>query len=175
MSKLSFSKTPILLISDILAIIVLFIIQSRMQTVAKEIKNVNSETAKFTPINIEAIKTQIDKSKDQKDQLVSLFPTELQLVDMISKLNEIKNGGILTSITFPSDDTVLDKTGNLGLPILLIFKGNVSDINNSLKKINSLPFIIRPIDFKLNTEQNASGSAAVDYGGFLYVNEKFKN
>ena len=168
-------KTPIVLIGDFLAIIFLIIILVRMQSVADQIKTVRSESASFTPVNIEAVKAEILKTKDTQTKLKLVFPKELELVDFINRINAIKSDAVLKNFSFPSDNIVRDKGGNIGLPILLSFSGKIDDINASLQKVNDLPFIIRAIDFKLSVSPDSSGSASLDYGGFLYVNENFKN
>ncbi len=168
-------KTLLLLIGDLLALILLIVILVRTQKLASDIKDVRSQSAGFTPLNVERVKNEIATQKDSEKRLKALFPNELQIVDFISQVNQIKSDGILKNFSFPTDNVVRDKTSFTGLPILFTMSGKIQDIDNTLKRLNDLPYMIRSVDVKLTLAKDASASAILDYGGFLYVDENFKN
>ncbi|MBI1863866.1 type 4a pilus biogenesis protein PilO [Candidatus Woesebacteria bacterium] len=173
--KINFlKKTPLLLIGDILAIIALIVIFVKLEGIANQIQKTRTELLRYTPVNTEAVKTELEKIKDQENILKSTFPKEIALADFINNVSNLKSDNILKNFSFPSDDVVKDKTGFSILPVIFNFQGSMADINASLKKLNGLPYLIRSVDYKL-TINEASNSATLDYGGFLYADENFKN
>ncbi len=169
-----FKKTSLLLIGDALAIIALIVILVKLGNTATQVQNTRTELARYTPVNTEAVKTELGKIKDQESSLKSTFPKEIALVDFINNVSNLKSDNILKNFSFPSDNVVKDKTGFSILPVLFNFQGSIADINTSLKKLSDLPYLIRPADYKL-TISEASNSATLDYGGYLYTDENFKN
>jgi Tfp pilus assembly protein PilO len=169
----SFKRKIIILgIGDVLAILFLIMLFGRMQLLANDIKKMRSEQVKLTPVNIDTIRKELVEAQEKNKKLEALFPDEVGLVNFVNEIDAIKEDKILTGFSFANNVPLKDKLGYSGLPVLLRFKGSLSEINNALAKVQALPYLLRPIDIKISS-QEATGSAILDYGGLLYVNENF--
>jgi Tfp pilus assembly protein PilO len=160
-------------IIDVLFIIASFLLLGRIAAIANSIYKLNGEKiVAEQKSNAGLVKQEIENHKEDADKLFSLFPSNDKLLEIIDQMDQLKRDGLIAQYTFVSDTPVKDKSGYQGLPIMFDITGSVEGINNALKKINDLPFILRDIKMEIKELPKAAGYT-VKYGVILYVDEKF--
>jgi hypothetical protein len=66
------------------------------------------------------------------------------VVDFVNELEKIKNdGGTIKAITFANQGPVKDRSGNVGVPVVIEFQGRWEQIDSDLQKLDLLPFLFR--------------------------------
>lgn len=170
-SKPYSSKDIILSIINIISIIFLFVILSKLKTASVELNQVKNEIFQRSQSpKISSI--QLDNYDDKYEKLSTVFLDEAGVADFISKVESLKtNGSSFVKISFASQLAVKDKTGNYGYPVVISLKGNWESISKDLKIINDLNYLFRVVRFKSEYNQ-IDGTIELDYGIMLYVKER---
>jgi Tfp pilus assembly protein PilO len=166
-------RVIVLLLVDIFAFILLLVVLSRLQSVAKETRLLRLELAQTVPVNPQAIQSEITSLKEQLDKLSAYLPDEEGLIEFVSRIDHIKSEGVLVSFSFASMDPVKDASGNIGFPIVLTLRGSWDQINQTQKELYDLPYFIRPIDIRIE-QPGGTGEVTLTYGGFIYANEVYE-
>lgn len=120
-------------------------------------------------IDVAVIKTEIAGNQEKIDKLESLFVSEAEILGFYREMDQLKRDGVITDYRPVSDNVVKEKK-NVGLPILVEMTGDVHQIDFGLKRVQSLPYLLRPVRFEL--ERQEEGLFKVNYGGFLYVSKE---
>ena len=167
-----FVRIVILAIIDLLCIIILVWLLSKLPEQAEELRGLRSLQYKASLGDIKAIEKEIATKQEKTDKLNTFFPDEIGLIDFVKEIDKFKNEGIVTNFSFVSDKVVKDKTRVLGLPLVIEFRGNWPEVDKALQKIQKLPFLIRAVNIEVKKIPD-SESINLKYGGVLYVNESF--
>lgn len=165
-------KVAILGIADLLCIMILIWLLTRLPEKAGELKNLRSLQRKASVENAAVIEKEIMLSQVKTDKLAALFPDEAGLINFVKEIDRLKSGGIATHFSFASNKVVKDKTGVLGLPLLIEFRGSWSEVDTALQKVQELPFLIRAVNVEVR-QLPESEFINLRYGGVLYVDESF--
>ena len=139
---------------------------------ALEVKSFRSEQLGISAQNSEIIKRDIEESKELADKLFSLFPDDEGLVNFANELDRIKAEGKIVGFSFATEEAVKDKTGSIGIPVLIEIKGTWAEIDTDLQKIQKLPYLLRPIQVSAAPAPE-EGLIDLKFGGFLYVGKDF--
>lgn len=169
-SKPYAGKDIILSIINIISIIFLFIILSKLKETSSELYKVKNEILQKSQ-NPKTGSVQLDNYLDKYDKLDGVFLNEAGVANFISEIESLKSPvSSFLKISFASQIALQDKTGNFGYPVVISFKGNWDQISMDLEKINNLPFLFRVVKFKSEYNE-VEGVFELDYGIMLYVKE----
>lgn len=161
----------VILINILCAAFFLFLLKI-MPKKALELNQLRNQSLKMSEQeNPDVLANQLQLVQPQMTQIEAVFPDEIGILSFVKEIDKLKKEEVITRFSFVSDKPVKDKTKLLGLPIVIEFKGDLSQINKGLEKVRDLPFLIRAINIQLN--KNADGLLELKYGGILYVSESF--
>ncbi len=171
--KLPFSSRDVILgIINLISLVLLIIILTRFPIKAQELKELRIQSVKNeSSVSFEFV--EIEASKEKSGQLENLFPDESGIVDFVSQVEKLKTeGGAIEKITFASQEVVMDKTGNYGIPVIIKLNGAWESIGQDLQKIQKLPFLLRAISIDAEPNKENESMIQFKYGGFLYVDTR---
>jgi len=157
---------------DLVCLFVLVLLLGILPQKAEELKTLRSLNTKnsLQKTNNE-IMAEIASGKIIIDKLAAFFPDENGLVKFTEQIDKLKNQGVVSYFSFASNEVVQDKTKYIGLPIIIEFQGTAQQVENGLKSIQSLPYMLRTIDIEIKKQDEEKVN--LRYGGILYVNENF--
>ena len=159
-------------IVNLICLFVLIFILSLLPKKAEELKNLRSLIAKAnSQQSREIIIAEISAAKNKTEKLIELFPNEDGLVEFTGQIDSLRNQGAAINFSFANDIAVKDKTGLIGLPILIEVSGTNTQVDSALKQIQNMPFLLRAIDVEINKIED--NKIRLKFGGILYVNENF--
>ena len=162
----------ILGIVNLVCLLVLIFILTLLPRKAEELKNLRSLIAKANSQNSnEIIIAEISAAKNKTEKLVDLFPDENGLVKFASQIDSLKNQGTVINFSFAKDTAVKDKTGLIGLPIVIEISGTNTQVDLVLKQIQNMPFFLRAINIEIKEIEDKK--IRLKFGGILYVKENF--
>ena len=162
----------ILGIVNLVCLFVLIFILSLLPRKAEELKNLRSLIAKAnSQSSNEIILAEISAAKKKTEKLTSLFPDENGLVKFTGQIDNLKNQGAVINFSFAKDIAVKDKTGLIGLPIVIEISGTNTQADSALRQIQNMPFLLRAINIEIKKIEDAK--IRLKFGGILYVNENF--
>lgn len=162
----------ILGIVNLVCLFILIFILSLLPKKAEELKSLRSLIAKANSQNSnEIIFAEISAAKKKTEKLISLFPDENGLVKFTSQIDNLKNQGAAIDFSFAKDIAVKDKTGLIGLPIVIEISGTNTQVDSVLSQIQNLPFLLRAINIEI--KKIADNQIRLKFGGILYVDENF--
>lgn len=114
----------------------------------------------------------IENNRQKSQFLDELLPDERGLINFVRDIDRIKTQGVIVSFSFGGKEPVVDKTGFLGIPIIITLRGSGDEIASALDQIQELPYLIRAV--KIDSDyQESEDVINFKYGGFLYVDEEF--
>jgi len=165
-------KVTILSIANLFCLGGLLFLLLNLSEKAQEVKILRNTSLASLQLDTDALRIELSNNKPKLDKLFALFPaTESDLLEFINEIDKLKSEGLVTSFSFASNRPVKDRTGFGGLPIIIEFRGSWNQIDWGLKRLESLPFMIRAINLEIR--QLSEGEVSLKYGGILYVDEKF--
>ena len=173
--KLPLSAKDIILgVINLVSLILLFIILSKLPQKAGELNTLKYEKiASDTGISFEF--SGIEEAKLKSNDLKKLFLDEPGIVNFVNQVESLKGEGrSIQKISFATQNVVKDRTGNSGIPVVIELTGGWQTIGQDLEKIDILPFLFRParIEIKRETDEEKVGVVIFKYGIFLYVDDK---
>jgi hypothetical protein len=172
--KTIFSKLYLYAILDavVLVFLVYFLSVIRQKAVLlNDLVNAYQNAQQSSQVNFADL--EIKSNKERADKVLSLFPNDQKLLEFIKIIEDkSEGGGSIVNFTFASKEPVRDSTTRLGVPVVINFKGDLSQIDKDLKDIQSAPFLFRPITIEIKKTAEES-MVELMYGGFLYVDESF--
>lgn len=159
-------KDVILGIVNLISVVLLLIILARFPSKANELKNLRIENFKSkTDLSFEAV--EIDTYKAKKAELQKFFLDDERIVEFVSQ------AGKFAKVSFANQEPVKDRTGNLGIPVVLEFSGSWEDIDKTLQAIDTLPFLFRAARIEIERSKEDPDVIKFKYGIFLYVDDEF--
>lgn len=159
---------------NLVAVITLFFIISELPKEARNLSSlINSQLRAEMSSRVNYSDLQLQSNRERSDYILALFPDDSGLVDFIQTVERLKSEGAVVNFSFASSQPVRDKTGGLGIPVLIEIRGTWEAINNDLVKLQRAPYLFRPITVDIrNTDEEEI--KLLLYGGFLYVDESFE-
>lgn len=168
--KLPISTKDIVLgIVNLIALGGLIFLLTKLPARAQEVSTARNKELKASQ-KVSVKLAEIEDSKKLAEEIKAIFPDESGLVDFVKGIEDIRADGTVENITFKNQKTIRDKTGNFGLPVLIIMRGSWQDIKRDMVRVQELPFIFRAVS--IETRIDEEGLVVVEYGGILYTNEK---
>lgn len=164
-------KVAFLLVLNLIFFLSTVILLQNISNISLEIKKGRSLKTNVAEINNKFVEADLESHKTDAEKLKILFPDDTQLINFVREIDTLKKEGVITSFSFASDNAVKDKTGFVGLPVVIEFKGSLVKVDEALNKIQSLPIMLRAITTELR--RLPENIVTLKYGGFLYVDEKF--
>lgn len=162
------SKDIILAVVNLISVVLLIVLLVRLPSKANELNSLRKEDVQSRDIAYDSLG--FTESKKKADGISKLFLTDNGVVDFVSDVEKIKNAdGIITKVSFVSPQRIKDKTGNSGLAVSIELSGSWEGINQSLMKIDSLPYLIRPVSIDISRSKDDSQVIIYKYGLFLYT------
>ncbi len=161
---------------NVLTLILLFVMLSRIEGKAKDLKEVQNENIKLSE-NYNYNTEQVDINLKKAEEINSLFTTDTGVIDFVNDVERLNASGATRSVNFSSPDPVKDRSGSFGRPIIINLRGNWSQIDQAIDEIHNLPYYFRPIKVEIETAdlEEGSGNLDVRYGGLLYLEETTKD
>jgi Tfp pilus assembly protein PilO len=171
--RLSFKASVVIVtVINLLALGFLFYVLSNLKGEAINLKKLRSASIDAQEKSkVEVADLQIQSYIDKSDYLMSLFPDESGLIDFVKEIEKLKNEGVVKNFAFANEDAVHDKTKVLGIPFVLRMEGTWEQIDSDLKKIQSMPFIVRAVTLDIQVKEEETNLIDFRYGGFIYVDE----
>lgn len=167
-------KDTVLAVVNITFIIILIYLLQQMPSKAKEINSLRSTSITSKSVGTGEVQFfDLDTNKEKIEALTGVFPDEDKLLQFVAAIEEIRDTGSVVGFTFGSENPVLDKTKNLGLPIRIDLRGSWEEISRDIERIQKLPYLFRPVTFDAQ-ELPQEGYVEVKYGGFLYVDKSLE-
>jgi len=167
-----FIKVAILSLANLSCLGALLFLLLNFPEKAREVKILRNTSLASLQLDTDALRIELANHKVKLDKLFALFPAgEADLLEFINEIDKLKNEGLVTSFSFASNRPVKDRTGFDGLPIIIEFRGSWNQIDWGLKRLESLPFVVRAINLEIS--RLSEGAVSLKYGGILYVDEKF--
>lgn len=158
---------------NLVTLVLLIIILLRFPDRADELRALRVEDLRNRS-NVTHEFTQIENNKGKSQELEGLFVNESGVVEFVGDVEAIRaEGGSYRGISFASQQAVEDKSGNLGLPIVIELAGSWAAIDSDLQKIDQLPYLFRPVLVDIEPSETEEGVIVFKYGIFLYVNDEF--
>ena len=115
---------------------------------------------------------EVEANKPRASEIEKYFLDEGGVVDFINNVeNQEVEGGASIKVTFASQNTVKDRTGNFGVPIVIELIGSWEEIDANLQKIDKLPYLFRPANVEIAYSEEGPLVVVFKYGVFLYVRE----
>ena len=165
-------KAAILALINLAAVVGIIYLAKQLPIKAAEVNRLRSEQLSIGAKNADLIKKDIEENKDKSDKLLALFPDDSGLVNFANELDKIRKEGKVTGFSFANNEAVKDKTGSLGIPVLIELKGTWPEIDNDLIKVQNIPFLLRAIEIDAAPAVE-EGQVDFRFGGFLYVSQSF--
>lgn len=160
-TKIKISKTlfKIIVVNALNGLIVLAIIYlaPQIEKVASEVKTKSSESLARQQVSSSAVlQSEIDRNKESIEKIRSKLSGEKTVIAFLADLDKLRSEGVVTASEFPTTQEIVDKQKLVGFPVSLTFRGDLNTINSSWQKVNSLPYLLRPVtvDVLLEDGQN---------------------
>jgi hypothetical protein len=133
----------------------------------QHIKNQSSQSVEYA---------EIASAKAKTDQLKKLFLDDSGIVDFVSSVETLKvKYPAIQRINFPSQENVKDRTGSIGIPVIIEMSGGQKDILDAMYAIESLPYLFRTMSVDVRPSKDDPLISTVKYGGMLYVSDQLAN
>lgn len=159
---------------NLICLILIFVIIGELPEKALELKNlINSQVKAEESKRVNISDLEIQSNREKADKIQNLFPDDSGLIDFIKLIENRKEQGSVVNFSFASQEPVRDGTANLGIPVVIEFRGTWQEIDRDLQEIQSSAYLFRPItiEAKPRIEENV---IEFMYGGFLYVDESLE-
>lgn len=164
-------KDFILGVVNLISFVFFVIILVNFPQKSKELKELRiNEIKKELIVGLET--SDIEKAKPKVEVINKFFLDESGVVSFVNdvELQEIEDGANI-KVTFASQKAVADRTGNFGIPVVIEIRGSWEAIDVSLQKIEKLPYLVRPANVNISTDEEDPNIIVYKYGLVLYVNE----
>lgn len=171
-SKMYTKRDIIFGVINLVALIVLFVLLSKLPAKAKDLKELRNESLKAqVPLKLEL--AEVEEAEEKAEDITSQFVDEAGVVEFVGEVEGLKDeGSAVSRVNFASQRSIEDKTGNLGIPIVITLMGTWEQIDSDLQRIQKLPYFFRAV--RINTRQmEEPGVIEFKYGIILYVKDEF--
>ncbi len=172
--KSVFSPMDIILgVINFITIVLLIYLLTRLPIKSKELQ-AEKITELKTQSNSLTKYSSLQSDLEKATLLNSLFLDQSGIVDFVGAVEKLKGGSSsIQKVTFASQLAVKDKLGIYGIPVVIELRGNWQTIAPDLEKIQALPYLFRPVNITVLPEKDDPTVIIFNYGGILYVNDKF--
>ncbi|KKU12350.1 MAG: hypothetical protein UX19_C0002G0057 [Candidatus Woesebacteria bacterium GW2011_GWA1_45_8] len=178
--KVNILKPGVLMKAAALAVINLIVVagvvflMGKIQTKAQAVKRLRSiQVGVVRGDAFSALKTDVEEAEAKTKQIIEYYPGSQGLIDFVGEIDKLKAEGLVTGFSFANEEPIKDRTGSLGLPVLIEIKGNWSQIDSALSRVMGLPYLLRPIRVDAQPQEEEPGLIQFKFGGFLYVDKNF--
>jgi len=156
---------------NVILVITTFYFLGRLPQKANRIQKQKGESlASVTQTDIDIQKAEVSKNGTKIERLENLFVDESSILAFVAQIDSLKSQNLVTEFSFMTNNPVQDNTGNSGIPVLIVYKGSINQINSSLTEIDKLDLMLRPIGVELIKESD--NSYTYNYGAFIYFKEE---
>jgi hypothetical protein len=167
-------KAGVLAVINLLAVAGVVFLLDRLELKAQEVKKLRSiQLSASGGEPFSALKTDLEAAEAKTDELVEYFPDSQGLISFVGEIDKLKAEGVVTGFSFANEEPIKDKTGALGLPVLIELRGSWSAVDSALGRIMSLPYFIRAIRIEISPSLDEPTLIDFSFGGFLYVDKNF--
>jgi len=154
---------------NLLIVVCIFLLIRDLPFKATELKTLRTQKINLTEQSeLMVASAEIDKNQQKIDEIKARFIEEKGILSFISDVDKLKDFGSVGKFPIISNESTKDQTKNSGLPVSIEFRGDINRINSALQNLQSLPYLIRPIQFELEYFADP-GEYGLKYGGFLYI------
>jgi hypothetical protein len=162
-------KEAILIVINLISLIFLFVILSKLPKVANDLRQARIINAKDdASISFEYNKTV--SFKPDLDKLSALFLDDAGVVSFVNAIEKLKSSNsAIQKVSFTAQKAVKDRTGNYGIPVVIELSGTWDQIGSDLEHIQTLPYLYRAVTFESHPTVGDRDIVDVKYGILLYV------
>lgn len=159
---------------DLLLIFLLMLLLRGISKVSEEISQLeNSKNEAESVYVLKSTSGRIAENKNIIDKINSYFVDDSNIVSFVKEIDILRTEGTVTQFSFVSDEPIIDSVTSFNvLPFEIVFQGDKTGVENALKKILELPYLIRCVVTEID-RGILDGIVTIKFGGFLYVNENF--
>ena len=167
-------KAVVLAVINLIAVAAIVFLLDHLELKAQEVKRLRGIQLSATrgePFS--ALRTDVEAAETKTGELVKYFPDSQGLIAFVGEIDKLKAEGVVTGFSFANEESIKDKTGSFGLPVLIELRGSWSAVDSALGRIMSLPYLLRAI--RVDVSPSLEDPALIDFkfGGFLYVDKNF--
>jgi hypothetical protein len=167
------SKDVILAVINLLSVIFLIFLLIKLPEEAEELRNLRIDSIKDSQGGSVGISNSED-SISKSAELQSLFLDDFGVVNFTVDIEKLKvENPVIKKVSFTSQKPVKDRLGFSGVPAVIVLEGNWESIGRAMEAIESLPYLFRPVDMKSEASSDNPNVIVLNYGGLLYVGDKF--
>lgn len=148
-------------------VIFIFLFISLVNKKANSIKVLRNEVLlNQEKTNIAVLKAELNSKSEEVEKIQNLFIDDDLILDLIKISDEMRLNGLITKFDILSQKPVRD--GKLvGYPIEFEIEGNKELVNNSLKKIEELPFLYKMANIEIDSSDE--NNIKILIGIFIYA------
>ncbi len=170
LSKLTL-KVLIFSVIDFIFLILLAWFLTKLGPKTTELKKMKNLLVQAKQIDLDAIQKTLLENKEKSEKLATVLPNEDELIEFINQIDLLKKEKKINSFSFVADKPMKDKTGFFGLPLIIESKGSWQEINETLKSIDQLPYLIRGLNLEIKLLSDKE--IMLKFAGILYVSQNF--
>lgn len=168
------SKDIILGVINLLSVAFLVFLLVKLPQKAVEIKALRVDSVKYSDSATTKSVSVSEENVKSSQELTDLFLDDFGIYDFTTEIEKLKaTNPAIQKVNFPSQKAVQDKLNLNGVPVVIVMQGDWVAIGQAMKAVESLPFLFRPINVKSQTSKDDSNVIVLNYGGILYVGDKF--
>jgi len=167
-------KAVVLALINLIAVAAIVFLLDRLELKAQEVKRLRSIQLSATrgePFS--ALRTDVEAAETKTGELVKYFPDSQGLIAFVGEIDKLKAEGVVTGFSFANEESIKDKTGSFGLPVLIELRGSWAAVDSALGRIMSLPYLLRAIRVEVSPSLEDPALIDFKFGGFLYVDKNF--
>lgn len=164
-------KIIVLNFINVVLLVSIFYFLNKVTLLAKDIKELRSEqiVAQETT-DAAVIATELERNSAHIGELEYLFLSQEGFLEFLDEVDAIAANGNVSEFDFPVRSSV-DRQKRRGMPILIAFEGTQAQVNESLSRFWTLPFLYKITNVEL---EGNSANMSLRLGIFLIVNENFE-
>lgn len=168
------AKDIILGVVNLLSIVFLIFLLVKFPEKAQELKSLKVENIQNSQANNTVLSIPTD-IKEKSEKLKNLFLDDSGVVDFTVEVEKLKtsNPAIQKGVSFTSQKPIKDKLGLDGMPVIIVLKGDWQSIGSAMNAIESLPYLFRAVNVRSDVSKDDPNVIVLNYGGILYVGDKF--
>jgi hypothetical protein len=161
-------KDIILGVVNLISLVLLIFILIKLPKLASELKKLRVEFI-LNQSNFTYESPDLGEARTKKETIEEYFVDESGVIAFVNDVEKLKSENLaVQSVSFANQTAIKDRTGNFGVPIIIDLSGSWEAIDQTLRRIDSLPYLKRAAKIDIARSEDES-VITFKYGVFLYV------
>lgn len=147
--------------------LVLLYLGPQLTKVSQEVREKNSEEVARNQVSSNTVLfTEIERNDESIKKISDRLAGDSTIISFLAEVERLKSEGVSLIVEFPSDTEVTDRAKLTGIPVSVVFEGDLTTINLAWEKFSKLPFFLRPVTTNVVF---SDGKTVVNVGYFLIL------